>query len=917
VTTAGGAVRRSRSGLTAPLLLVLGLLVPPASAGGTPVTEVELSTPKAGPSLVAIADDGAVWASLARASKLLRLAPDGSQREYPLPAQSFPVGLAVEPGGAAVWYSDVRLNQIVRIETASGESRAFEVPTPDSWPFFLVRDHQGLLYFTERVGNKLGRLDPTTGTFDEFPVATPHAQPAGMTLTPDGHLFFTQNSANRVGHFDPSTGRLEDIEIPSPASPGPYYGPAGIASDAAGDVWFAELDGRLGRIRRAARDRVDEFTLPDPRWRPGGVAVDRWGLVWFTGLDGNLVGNFDPELQVFRSYPLPSGAPDSRPMSPPEISARGEAPVVGMVAKTTRPFGIAAAATGRVWFAEQYGHRLGYVDPPVLDPVSPAGVLVTDTVPVVTRLRREAEGARLAYRLDGEPVTVGGSLDLALLSPGTHRWQVTATSAGGASWSAETDFVTRPSLAVLERSLSAVGGREMPVEQALRDAREHIKSGRTDLARVKLRAAVAAATSGADLPERVLLQAHYLDLFGPLESPVTLTEEGCRPAEVVVQVGDLVAWRRTGGDEPLRVVATDGTFASPPLAGDESWLHHFTREGRFEVLCGSASPASVTVVPRKAGVTEIPMPGPGRIPTVLAFDHRGNLWFAAGGGGYASLADVPLNNKIGRLAPDGTLSEYDTPTPESAPTSLKVAPDGSVWFTLRAVSKLGHLDPDSGVITEIDLPTPNAGPTGLAIAKDGTVWFTEKLASKVGRLDPATGRIQELETPHQNAEPSTVVIDHEGSVWFDERAADNLVRMDPATGELTQFGVPTKGSRVIGLVPDPRGYMWFLELAGQKVGRLNVETGQVVELAIPTPFASPFKAVLDDHGRLWFTQAYGNKVAVVENERLYEFELPSPDSMPGGIEIGPDGGLWFTEQAGNRLAHLPLATRVYAPVGGR
>ena len=889
------------------------------AATAASVTEIEIKTPKSGPSIVALAEDGSVWASLARASKLLRLAPDGTQREYLLPAQAFPVGLLVEPGGGAVWYSDVRFNQIVRLNPTSGELRPFEVPTPDSWPFSLVRDRRGRLYFTERVGNKLGRLDPATGRFEEFPVATPHAQPAGLTMTPDGHLFFTQNSANRVGHFNPATGQLQDIGIPSPASPGPFYGPAGIASDAEGNVWFAELDGRLGRIRPEARDRVEEFHLPNPRWRPGGVVVDRWGVVWFTGLDGNLIGSFDPEFKVFRTYPLPSGAPDSRPMSPPEISARGEAPITGMVARTTRPFGIAAASTGRIWFAEQYGHRLGYVEPPALDPMSPAGVLSGDSAPVVTRVRGEAEGLRLTYRLDGERVESGEHLDLTTLVPGAHRWEVEAELPGRPPLRAASELVVQPSLLSIERVLRGLAekGSGDGVVRALRAARQYLEGGRTDLARGALREAVSVAqATGSQITERVLLQTKYIDLFGRLEAQVMVTVSGCQPSDVVIQVGDAVSWRHSGSNEEARVVAKEGAFASPPLKGRQDWSHVFTREGRFEILCGAAVPATVKVVPRTAPVREFPMLGPGRVPTVLAFDQRGNLWFAAGGGGYASLSDVPLNNKIGRLSPDGTITEFDTPTLESAPTSLKVAPDGTVWFTLRAVSKIGRLDPDTGAIREFDLPTPNAGPTGLAVDKNGVVWFTEKLASKVGRFEPATGRFEEFLTPHVNSEPSTVVLDHEGRIWFDERGADNLVRMDPASGEFTQFPIPTKGSRVIGLVADPRGYIWFLELAGQKVGRLHVATGQIIEFAIPTPFASPFKAVLDNHGRLWFTQAYGNKIAVLQDERFFEYALPQPESMPGGIEVGPDGGLWFTEQAGNRLAHLPLATKVYVPFEG-
>ncbi|GAA4790754.1 virginiamycin B lyase family protein [Lysobacter hankyongensis] len=903
-----------------PAMRAVGLLVLMTfSATGTASTassgrvrEIEIDTPRSGPSIVVMAPDQAVWSSLARASRLLRVAPDGTKREYQLPEGSFPVGLLIDQDGT-VWYSDIRKNQIVHFDPRDGARRAYDVPTKESFPFFLVKDAQGLVYFTERVGNKLGRLDPASGRFDEFPVQVPGAQPAGMAITPDGHIFFTQNSANRVGHFDPAVGKVVDVLVPSPATPGPFYGPAGITSDAKGNIWFCQLDGRLGLIRQENRTRIEEFPLPDPKVRPGGVVTDAHGLVWYTGLDGNMIGSFHPASGTFRRYDLPSGAADPRPMTPPEITARGEQPVAGMQARSTRPFGITVDKAGRVWFAEQYGHRLGFVEPPPLDVIAPVGTQRGAVADLNLLMRGAVAKAPRQVSVNGKPQNVAqDKLDLLGLEPGPHILEVVAQTADGPV-TGSSRFVLAPDMDFLARAVARYARSTADAAVGIQGLWREVEAARAMRNLPEVRARIAAVrrslpvdqNGAAALLRRQLL---YVEMFGEVEVNVAATQEGCAPTEVVVQRGDRVRWTTEAG---VRLLARDGSFASPISAG--AWSHAFPREGRFEYACGKTT-ATVRVEPRSIDAIEAKTENPGRVPTVLVVDTPRGVWAAAGGGGYASLAAVPLNNKILRLTPDGRILEYDTPTPESAPTSIKMAPDGRLWFTERAAGKIGSLDPSSGRIEEFDIPSPGSMPTGIAVDHhDGMVWFTEKQSGKIGRFDPKRRTFEEFNTPHPKSEPSTIVLDHDGHVWFDERGADHLVRMNPRTLEMKTFPVPTKGSRVIGLVPDKRGYMWFLELAGQKIGRLDVNSGQIIEYEIPTRTASPFKAVLDRHGRLWFTQAYGNRIGVLQDGHVHEFALAVDNAMPGGIEAGEHGTLWFTQQATDVIAHVPDLLDIYVP----
>lgn len=908
------------------------IVSPVVPAAVSLIREYEFPTPKGGPSIINVDGKDGIWVAMARAGKIGHLR-GGELREYALPANSFPVGVATD-GAGGVWYSDIRRNKIGRLDSGSGEVKDFAVPTKDSWPFSLAFDRNGMLWFTERVGNKIGRLDPATGEVKEFDVPSQNCQPAGLAVTPDGQIFFTENSGHKIGHLNPKTGQLLEYKLPTPMIPSLYYGLAGITSDKQGNIWFAVLDGRLGHIRRRGPgyEEIKEIALPTPSTRPAGIAVDAWGIVWFTELDGNSISSYNDALGEFRRYPIPTGSPDLRPMGPPEVTARGEMPVPGNSAKTSRPFGIAVDSKGEVWFSEQYAHKVGKLSPPPVEIFQPAATVSGTTAPLKVQMR-SVEKHDLKYFVDGKPIPAGHQLDLTLLSPGSHTFQVFASRGGRQAATASSTFNVVPTLETVRELLGkAARSGELDaatlrkLRQPFQAAQMKIAEGKTDVARQQLRQMLKElshpAQSGDGLRRLMLENLRYLDRFGKRTYQVEITDRPpyFSPHRITVEVGDTVTWvfkdpgRKSGQSSQKASVlsARNAEFNSPALVEGETWSHTFSQEGEYEYLDKSniAARGSVFVTTRTTEILEFPMLGPDRVPGVLAVDAQDNIWFTAGGGGFSRLAAVPLNNKIGKLSPDGKITEFETPTIESGPTSIHVGREGHIWFTERGGNKLGELDPATGKIKEYEIPSPMSAATGITVDPEGRVWYAAKMSSKIGVLDPATGQIKEYATPTPKSQPSTITYDHDGNIWFDERASDKIVRLNPKTGEMREYAVPTHGSRTVGLVPDKRGHVWFLELGANKVGRLEVETGAVVEYAIPTKYSSPFKLTLDSYGRVWFTQAFGNKIGVLHNDRFYEFAIPTAESMPGGIATDSKGNIWFTEQAGNKIGLIPLAANI-------
>jgi virginiamycin B lyase len=878
----------------------------PSFATGSVIREFTFYTPRSGPSIVMSDREDNVYVAMARAGKIGRFSK-GTLREYDLPPQSFPVGLAIDPSGN-VWFSDIRRNKIGRLDVTTGMVKDYAVPTPDSWPFFIGVHPDGHLWFTERMGNNIGKLDPVTGQMEEFHVPTEHCQPAGLTITPQGQIFFTENSGDKLGHIDPATGKLTEHPVPTPSTPSPYYGLAGVASDAQGNIWFAEVDGRLGHLGRGAT-KIEEVPLPERSVRPAGVTVDGWGIVWVTELDGNHITSYNPYLREFRRYPVPTGSPDPKPMGPPEATARGEMPTPGAAAKTSRPFGIAVDSRGRVWFSEQYAHKVGVLEPPSVEIFQPAGALSAEDAKPKIQLRTSAN-ARLQYWIDGREVAPAKLMDTAMSAPGGHELVVVESRSSGVPFVARSTFVVNPTLASLHQLANRLDERlRHTAVEALVKAKSSAGSGDTQAGRRAVRALLGQlAEKSATASEKEFLESlRYFDLFGVREYDVALDGAALQPRRIEIEVGDVIRWH-AGGVAPLQITTSSGDFQSPLLQAGETWIHVFSREGVYRYSAGperGEQSGEVVVRPRTTMIREYPMLGAGRVPGVLSADFHDQIWFTAGGGGFLNFTSIPLNNRIGVLRRDGTIVEYQTPTLESGPTSVVAAHNDRVYFTERAGNKIGELNPETGAVREFPLPTNLSAVTGIAAAPNGDIWFTEKLSSKVGRLDTSTGKIDEFNTPSPRSEPSTVMVDANGNVWFDERANDKIVRLVPALGTTTEFTVPTKGSRVVGLVPDPRGYVWFLELGAHKVGRLDVSTGMVLEFSIPTPYCSPFKLALDSLGRVWFTEVFGNKLAVLDQERFYEFALPEGNSMPGGITIDSRGNVWFSEQAGNKIGVVP------------
>jgi streptogramin lyase len=124
-------------------------------------------------------------------------------------------------------------------------------------------------------------------------------------------------------------------------------------------------------------------------------------------------------------------------------------------------------------------------------------------------------------------------------------------------------------------------------------------------------------------------------------------------------------------------------------------------------------------------VVEYPSEAAMADPNKIATGADGNLWFTE-----------TLGDRIGRMSPDGGVTEFENNIPSgSGPANIAAGPDGNLWFVESgdAVKAIARATPEGQVTTMALLA---ATPYGITTGPDGNVWFTEPTIG-IGRITPS------------------------------------------------------------------------------------------------------------------------------------------------------------------------------------
>lgn len=191
-----------------------------------------------------------------------------------------------------------------------------------------------------------------------------------------------------------------------------------------------------------------------------------------------------------------------------------------------------------------------------------------------------------------------------------------------------------------------------------------------------------------------------------------------------------------------------------------------------------------------------------------------------------------------------TIVLYPIPTPNAHPTSITAGPDGNLWFTEQNPGKVGKITPN-GVITEYALPIVGAYPVSITAGPDGNLWVTEGAgnSNRIARIT-TSGAVTEYPVPTTLADPNGITVGPDGNLWFSEFGAPNIGKITPA-GVITEFANYSPSYYCIAVGPD--GNLW------------NAGYGQLVRIntfgesqVFPVSFNANWITSGPD-GNLWFT----------------------------------------------------------------
>jgi streptogramin lyase len=279
----------------------------------------------------------------------------------------------------------------------------------------------------------------------------------------------------------------------------------------------------------------------------------------------------------------------------------------------------------------------------------------------------------------------------------------------------------------------------------------------------------------------------------------------------------------------------------------------------------------------------------------------GNVWFGEPGG-----------ERIGRITPAGTITEFSTAPVSGGTERLAVGADGNVWFTAGQgpYGSLGRITPSGEVTDFTSLLPARSGPNGITEGPDGNIWFTDMTGNRIGRITPS-GELTEFSTGiSSDSSPCDIAAGPDGNLWFTESYNETarVGRITP-TGSVTEFSTGiTPGSHPALIAPGPDGAMWFSEASGGQIARITID-GVVTEIPVAGSLANIYGIVPLANGNVWFTDAVnGNRIGMraPSGQVTWYTKGITAGAVPSDLTLGPDGNLWFAEVDANGIGRLTL-----------
>jgi virginiamycin B lyase len=244
-------------------------------------------------------------------------------------------------------------------------------------------------------------------------------------------------------------------------------------------------------------------------------------------------------------------------------------------------------------------------------------------------------------------------------------------------------------------------------------------------------------------------------------------------------------WYASSG--PNRIVKVDAQGLETPFVpvdGSTSGLSGLVLDGKGNVWFSKNRAGVIGRFPAAGGEgVEYAIPEQNAFPVGLTIGPDGEVWYYD-----------PVQHKIGRVAQDGSITAFEGPqklNPGLSATGMAAGLDNSLWFTDIGQNALFKFDLRTKAWKRYDIPTPTAHPQSVRVARDGSVWFMMTAIGKLGRFKDGAFTTVDL----KNERPAGIHVAEDQSLWY-VTSSGTLGRIKPdgsqerykcngATGPLT------------------------------------------------------------------------------------------------------------------------------------
>jgi streptogramin lyase len=247
-------------------------------------------------------------------------------------------------------------------------------------------------------------------------------------------------------------------------------------------------------------------------------------------------------------------------------------------------------------------------------------------------------------------------------------------------------------------------------------------------------------------------------------------------------------------------------------------------------------------------ITEYSMRNADSLPAGITSGSDGYLWFTMQG-----------TYKIGRLTPStGNTVEFHYRTEESLPSQdIVQGSDGNFWYT-QCNNRIGKITP-TGTMTEYSYSTNRlAGDCSYGVAKgpDGNIWFAGHFRGTISKVTPS-GQFTHYYLNDERTYPYKIVAGSDGNLWFTElnhfwygeSGISKIGRITPS-GQVTEYSIPGN-SDATDIVSAPDGNLYVTIPWRNSIIRINPKGEEVTSVPMFKQTSDPWQSKIYDTATNW------------------------------------------------------------------